>query len=101
MAVRVMVFAKIKAGEEKAFEAAFAEVTRQVKGTPGHRRDELLRNTKDPHSYVLLSEWESREKFLEWEDAPIHRQTTSPMRPYWEGNVDRVIFDVAHRLEPT
>jgi heme oxygenase (mycobilin-producing) len=101
MAIRVMVFAKIKPGEEKAFESAFAEVTRKVKGTPGHRRDELLRNTKDPNSYVLLSEWESREKFLEWEDAPIHRQTTSPMRPYWDGNIDRVIFDVAHRLEQT
>jgi heme-degrading monooxygenase HmoA len=95
-----MVFAKIKPGEEQAFEAAYAEVTRKVKGTPGHLRDELLRRTDQPDSYVLLSEWESQEKFLAWEDAPIHRQTTTPMRPHWAGSVERVIFDIAHRLTP-
>ena len=99
MAIRVMVFAKIKPGEEKAFEAAYAEVTRKVKGTEGHLRDELLRNTKEPSSYILLSEWESKEKFLAWEDAPIHMQTTTPMRPYWAGRVERIIYEIAFRLE--
>jgi heme-degrading monooxygenase HmoA len=95
-----MVFAKIKPGQQEAFEAAYAEVTRKVKGTPGHVRDELLHRTDQAESYVLLSEWESQEKFLEWVDAPIHRNTTTPMRPYWAGAVERVIFDVAHRLAP-
>jgi len=99
MAIRVMVFAKIKEGEQEQFEAAYAEVTRKVKGTPGHRRDELLRNTREPGSYVLLSEWDSKERFLEWEDDPIHKQTTTPMRPHWAGAVDRVIYEIAHRLE--
>lgn len=99
MAIRVMVFAKIKPGEEKAFEAAYAEVTRKVKGTEGHLRDELLRNTKEPSSYILLSEWESKERFLAWEDAPIHMQTTTPMRPYWAGRVERIIYEIAFRLE--
>lgn len=98
MAIRVMVFAKIKEGEEKKFEAAYAEVTSKVKGTPGHVADELLRNTKEPGSYILLSEWESKEAFLGWEDAPIHMQTTTPMRPYWAGRVERIIYEVAHRL---
>lgn len=99
MAIRVMVFAKIKQGEEKAFEAAYVEVTRKVKGTEGHLRDELLRSTKEPSSYILLSEWESKEKFLAWEDAPIHMQTTTPMRPYWAGRVERIIYEIAFRLE--
>lgn len=98
MAIRVMVVAKIKEGQEKEFEAAYAEVTRKVKGTPGHVCDELLRNTQEPGSYVLLSEWESKEKFLAWEDAPVHKETTTPMRPYWAGRVERVIYEVAHRL---
>jgi len=50
MPCRVMVFAKVKPGEEEQFESAYAEVTRKVKGTPGHRRDELLRNTSEPGS---------------------------------------------------
>jgi heme-degrading monooxygenase HmoA len=98
MAIRVMVFAKIKPGEEAAFEAAYAEVTRKVKGTPGHVKDELLRADGEPGSYILLSEWESKEAFLAWEDAPIHMQTTTPMRPYWAGRVERKIYEVAFRL---
>jgi heme-degrading monooxygenase HmoA len=115
MSIRVMVFAKIKPGQEAAFEAAYQEVTRKVKGTPGHLRDELLRDTGepfpygppelakphvpgDPISFILLSEWESKEAFLAWERDPIHMQTTTPMRPYWHGKVDRRIYDIAFRL---
>ncbi len=98
MTVRVMVFAKIKPGEEAAFEAAYTDVTRKVKGTPGHVRDELLHDTTEPGAYILLSEWESKEAFLAWENAPIHMQTTTPMRPHWAGRVERKIYDVAFRL---
>jgi heme-degrading monooxygenase HmoA len=93
-----MVFAKIKPGEEAAFEAAYTEVTRKVKGTPGHVHDELLRDTGEPGSYILLSEWESKEAFLAWENAPIHMQTTTPMRPHWAGRVERKIYDIVFRL---
>jgi heme-degrading monooxygenase HmoA len=99
-----MVFAKINPGDEEAFEAAYAEVTAKVKGTKGHIADELLRRAEppddnEPWSYILLSEWESKEAFLAWEDAPIHMQTTTPMRPYWAGKVERVIWDVAHTIK--
>ncbi len=99
MTARIMVFARIRPGEQAAFEAAFAEVTRKVKGTAGHIRDELLHETSEPDSYILLSEWESKEAFLAWEDAPIHKQTTTPMRPYWAGRVERKIYEVAFRLD--
>ena len=98
MPTRVMVFAKIRPGEEAEFEKAYAEVTRKVKGTPGHVRDELLRDLSEPGAYILLSEWESKDAFLAWENAPIHMQTTTPMRPHWAGRVERKIFDVAFRL---
>ena len=104
MAARMMVFAKIKPGEEEAFEAAFAEVTRKVKGTSGHVKDELLRDVTEPvkedepRNYILLSEWESVDAFLAWEDAPIHMQTTTPMRPHWAGRVERRMYEVAFRL---
>jgi heme-degrading monooxygenase HmoA len=99
MAVRILVFAKIKPGEEQAFEDAYAEVTRKVKGTPGHVCDELLRDTGEKGSYILLAEWESRERFLEWENDPVHMATTTPMRPYWSGRVERRIYEVAHRID--
>jgi heme oxygenase (mycobilin-producing) len=104
MPARMMVFATIKPGEEAAFEAAFKEVTSKVKGTPGHISDELLRDVTEgqdpdePTRYILLSEWESTEAFLAWEDAPIHMQTTTPMRPHWAGRVERRMYEVAVRL---
>jgi heme-degrading monooxygenase HmoA len=98
MPVRVLVFATVATGQEAAFEAAYARVTASVQGTPGHIRDELLRDRDRQGRYVLLSEWESAAAFRAWEDAPIHRRLTTPMRPYWAGRVERVIFDVAARL---
>jgi heme-degrading monooxygenase HmoA len=99
MPARVMVFAKIKQGEEDKFIEGYKEVTAKVKGTPGHIKDELLRDVSEGDSFILLSEWESKEAFLAWEDAPIHMNTTTPMRPYWAGRVERKIYDVAHRLD--
>jgi heme-degrading monooxygenase HmoA len=93
-----MVFATIKAGTQEAFEAAFAGVTQQVRGTSGHIKDELIKEADSLNSYILLSEWESREAFLAWENAPIHKETTTPMRPYWMGRVERKIYDVSYRM---
>lgn len=99
MVARVMVFADIREGEEDKFIEAFKEVTSKVKGTPGHIRDELLRRDDQPNKFILLSEWESKEAFLGWEDDPVHMNTTTPMRPYWSGRVERVIYELAHRLD--
>jgi heme-degrading monooxygenase HmoA len=105
MAARVMVFARINRGDEEAFEAAYAQVTAYVKGTPGHIADELLRRNEppdadnEPQTYVLLSEWESKEAFLAWENAPVHTEKRNPMTPYWSGKVERIIWDVAHTIK--
>lgn len=100
MTARVMVLARIREGQQESFETAFAEVTAKVAGTPGHIRDELLRPATGDDRYILLSEWESTEAFLAWEDAPIHRQTTTPLRPFWSGAVERHIHEVAFTLKP-
>jgi len=102
-----MVFAKIKRGDEQAFEAAYSQVTANVRGTQGHISDELLCRVVPPdddgeaRTYVLLSEWESKEAFLAWEDAPVHTEMRNPMTPYWAGKVERIIFDVAHTIKST
>jgi heme oxygenase (mycobilin-producing) len=98
MPARVMVFARVDPSQRQEFESAFETVSGRVRGTPGHLRDELLRSDDDPGAYVLLSEWESRAAFLEWEDAPIHRDATTPMRPFWTGRVERLIYETAVKL---
>jgi heme-degrading monooxygenase HmoA len=105
MPARVMVFARINREDEEAFEAAYAQVTSTVRGTEGHIADELLRRAEpedpedEPRTYVLLSEWESKEAFLAWENAPVHTEKRNPMTPYWAGKVERIIWDVAHTIK--
>ncbi|MCS7484095.1 antibiotic biosynthesis monooxygenase family protein [Umezawaea endophytica] len=94
MTARVMVSARVAVEHAEAFERAYAEVTSKVADVPGHLGDQLLRDHDEPERYVLLSEWESTEHFLAWEDAPVHRDTTTPMRPYWRV-LERRVYEVA------
>jgi heme-degrading monooxygenase HmoA len=96
--VRVLVFAEIKDGDREAFEQAFAGVAQRMKGTPGHVRDELLRDVRDPRSYVVAGEWSSREEFQTWFDDPSHPDTTTPMRPYWEDTARYGVWDIAVKV---
>ena len=107
MPARVMVFAKINRGDEEAFEAAYAEVTSKVKGTrdispTSSYAGRIRRMPEDgPRTYILLSEWESKEAFLGWEDDAIHMQTTTPCGPTGRGRSSAVIFDVTHTIKST
>ena len=100
MPVRVMVSARIEEKDREAFEEAYRSVAAAVRGTPGHLRDELLRDAEEPGRYVLLAEWESEQAFRAWEDAPGHRETAAPMFPYWSGGgIERRIYDLRARLD--
>jgi heme-degrading monooxygenase HmoA len=95
MTVRIMVSTTITPDDREAFERAFLEVSRTVRGTPGHVRDELLRDTEG-NGYVLLAEWESEKAFRAWEDDPVHRHMAAPLHQYWAGGgVVRTIYEVA------
>lgn len=98
--IRVMVFGRLNRLEDReAFEVAFTTVSTNVKGTPGHIQDELLRDAGEPGAYILMSEWDSRDEFLSWEQSPIHMQKTVPMRSYWKGVGERKIFEVGVRVD--
>ncbi|SEQ08283.1 Heme-degrading monooxygenase HmoA [Streptomyces sp. yr375] len=100
MTVRIMVSARVEDTDQEAFEEAYRQVTAVVRGTPGHLRDELLRDAEQPGRYILLAEWESEEAFRAWEDAPSHREMAAPMFPYWSGGeIERRIFDLRARLD--
>lgn len=97
--IRVMVHGKLnQLNDQDAFENAFTTVSSSVLGTPGHVRDELLRDSNEPGAYILMSEWLSREAFLKWETSPIHMQKTLPLRPYWKGVGERQILEISVRL---
>jgi heme-degrading monooxygenase HmoA len=95
MAVRVMVFGKLKHLEDQeAFEALITQVSQHIKGTKGYIKDELLRDSSDPAGYIMMSEWSNAEDFLQWEQAPIHKQNTSPLRAYWSADAVFKMYEI-------
>jgi heme-degrading monooxygenase HmoA len=102
MTVRIMVRSRPKEDDRQAFEEAFLQVSETVRGTPGHIRDELLRDVDDGRTYVLLAEWESEEAFRAWEDHPVHRELAAPMMPFVATvTEERRIFHIRASLEST
>jgi heme-degrading monooxygenase HmoA len=94
-----MVYGKLNRVEDReAFEAAFTTVSTSVLGTPGHIKDELLRDPVASGHYILMSEWASQFEFLSWEQSPIHMQKTLPMRSYWKSVGERKIFEIGVRI---
>ena len=102
MSVRVMVVGRLhRATDQGTFEAAIPAVSSSIKGAAGYMTDELLRDPADPASYIMMSEWASREDFLRWEQSLIHKQSTSPLRTYWRANGEFKIYEVCRAMEST
>ncbi|MCP3760581.1 antibiotic biosynthesis monooxygenase [Streptomyces sp. TBY4] len=99
MSIRVVMTATIKPEDFDAFEKAYVEVTSKVRGTPGHVRDALIRDSSDSTKYALLAEWESEELFRAWADNPDHIRQSAAMFPYWADTFQRTIYDVRATLE--
>ncbi|WP_052709166.1 MULTISPECIES: antibiotic biosynthesis monooxygenase family protein [unclassified Streptomyces] len=99
MTVRVVITATIDPAHHEAFERAYLEVTAKVQGTPGHLRDELLRDAAVPDRYCLLAEWESEALFRAWADDPAHIAQSAAMYPYWADTFQRRIYDVRATLD--
>jgi heme-degrading monooxygenase HmoA len=53
----------VRPGREAEFEAGFRGVMDALRGFPGHRESRLYRDVLSPQSYLVYSEWESREAF--------------------------------------
>lgn len=52
---------QVKAGQERAFEAAFLEAQRIIASMPGYRAHELQRCLERAGHYLLLVRWDSVE----------------------------------------
>jgi len=100
MSYRIMVRSRPRKEDREAFEKAFEQVSTSVQGTPGHVRDELLRDVEDESLYLLFAEWESEEAFRAWEDDPRHLEMAAPMLPYVRDSTEeRRIFNVRVRVD--
>jgi heme-degrading monooxygenase HmoA len=70
----------------QTYEAIRHQVSREVRG---HIIDQVCRSIDDPQNWLLTSEWECIEDFLEWERDPRHRHLVGPLRECWEEAVSK------------
>jgi heme-degrading monooxygenase HmoA len=58
------------------FCAKFREVLTLLETMAGHKKSDLYQRVEDPSSYAILSEWDSREAFLDFIRSDTFRQVT-------------------------
>ena len=78
---RVVFLIRVKPGLGDEFLKAYEGIRHLVaEGVKGHLVDQVCRSPDDPDSWLITSEWESLEDFLEWERTQEHRDLVKPMR---------------------
>ena|SRR3989442_15028214 len=78
--VRATLYMTVKPGKEQDFERAWRAIAERVRTAPGNVRQALLRDADDPRSFVVSSDWESREAFSSFERSPEQDELTAPLR---------------------
>ncbi|WP_246001775.1 FAD-dependent oxidoreductase [Allorhizocola rhizosphaerae] len=96
--IRVAVKVTVPEGKEEAYERAYLKVAERMRGTPGHTREELLREV-GTNNYVLFAEWENETAFNAWADDPAHMDQTAPLLPYLLESFERTTFEIVARPE--
>jgi heme-degrading monooxygenase HmoA len=94
--VRATLTMKVRAGRERDFEQAWRVIAEQVRQTPGNLRQALLRDPGDPSTFVLTTDWESREAFGRFERSPEQDELTAPLRELRESARMTIYELVAH-----
>lgn len=80
--VRVLVYAAPPDDQPDAVDDAYHRISAALAGTPGLVGNDLMRSAGEPHSFIVMSEWENLAAFQAWEQGQSHRNTTAPLRPY-------------------
>jgi heme-degrading monooxygenase HmoA len=78
--VRATLRLTVPPGREEAFERAWHAVAAEVRRTPGHLRQALLREPGEPGTFVVTSDWETAEAFQAFERSPEQDALTAPLR---------------------
>ncbi len=96
--VRATLFMKVKAGREAEFEPAWRAIAERARTFPGILRQTLMREPEDPASFVVTSDWESREAFHRFERSPEQDDLTAPLRELRE-SARMTVHDILVHLE--
>jgi heme-degrading monooxygenase HmoA len=78
--VRATLHMKVKEGRGDDFERAWLAIAEEVRRAPGNVRQALSRDFEDRDSFIVTSDWSSREAFGQFERSPEQDELTAPLR---------------------
>jgi heme-degrading monooxygenase HmoA len=78
--VRATLYVTVKSGRGDDFEQAWRAIAEEVRNAPGNLRQALSRDPDDASSFVVTSDWETREAFHDFERSPEQDDLTAPLR---------------------
>jgi heme-degrading monooxygenase HmoA len=96
--VRATLTMKVKSGKEPDFERAWHEVAERARQVPGNLRQTLMRDPDDQSTFVITTEWESRDAYKRFEVSPQQDELTAPLRALRE-TASQVIYDIVADVE--
>jgi heme-degrading monooxygenase HmoA len=95
--VRATLYMKVKDGRGSEFERVWRAIAEEVRKVPGNMRQTLERDPDDPDSFVVTSDWSSREEFGKFERSPEQDDLTAPIRELRASarmTVHDLVFDI-------
>ncbi len=101
--VRATLTMKVREGHEAEFEAAWRAVAEQTQHAPGNLRQTLLRASDAPSTFLVSSDWATREDFGAFEKSPEQDVLTATIRELRESasmRVDEIVEHVASSSQP-
>ena len=96
--IRATLNMKVKPGRGADFQRAWAAIAEKVRHAPGNLRQALLKNPDEPDSFVLTSDWQSREQFHAFERSPEQDDLTAPLREMRE-SASMAIHELVKHVE--
>jgi quinol monooxygenase YgiN len=85
-------------GKDGEFEAAWRAVAERVRHEPGVLRQSLLRDPDEPRTFVVSSDWESREAFGRFERSPEQDELTAPLRSLREA-AQMTVYEIVEHVD--
>jgi quinol monooxygenase YgiN len=78
--IRVTLHFKVKPGRADELVEVWQRIAEQVRKEPDNLRQALARDPDEPDSFVITSDWRSREAFSVFETSPEQDDLTAPLR---------------------
>lgn len=67
----------VVSGKEQEFEQGFANVIKHLSAIPGHRESHLYQEIGVPGTYLILSQWDSKQAYEQFLRSDAFKQVTA------------------------